>query len=453
MTIQSFEDFERETIAQAIPFKSGFGARWFHQIGQQKPQRNWLLKNLLLAGTFGVIYGPPGCGKSFITTDMGLTMAAGALPGADRPKWFGYKGRPFGVVYVVAEGADDFEIRLHTWRLEHGIAENVILPFVFLPTNVDLRSNNADAKKLAHEVRGLSAEMLRHCGVAVELVVIDTVARALAGGNENASEIMSSFVLNCQFIQKVCGVTVLGVHHGGKEGGRGPRGHEALHGAADFEIEVVGGTPETPNRWVVKKLKAGPGGATHLFRLRQTKVGVDEEGDSITSCIVTTGKDAAGPKQKEKAPGWRVNDMEREVLTALASAIDKHGTSPAGDMGLPEKVLLIASSEDVKRIYLETLTATESGDPEEITLRLGRRWSRGTKSLMKFKVIGSKTPFMWFTGKEVQRFRLRGIASDVPTYVAPEGELSEADIAAFTGDQPPPPEPPPQPADDYEVTP
>jgi hypothetical protein len=431
--IQTGEQFESEAIAELYPFRSKMGARWFHQISQTKPVRNWLIKSLLLACSFGIVYGPPGCGKSFMVSDLALTMAAGALPNADRPEWFGYKGRPFGVIYVVAEGADDFEIRLHAWRREHGVAADAVLPFVFLPTSIDLRSNKADAQKLIEEIKGLSAEMQKRCGVPAELTVIDTVARALAGGNENDSAVMSGFVSNCKLIQEGCNVAVLGVHHGGKETGRGPRGHEALHGAADFEIEVAGGDIDTPNRWVVRKLKAGPAGAAHLFRLRQVKVGIDEDGDDITSCTVVTGKDAAGPKPKDKTPGWKVNDSEREVLAALADTIAKRGVPPPGDLGVPAKVLLVAYAADVKKVYQDTLTATESGDPEEVLDRLGKRWGRATKSLLKFKIIGSKTPLMWFTGKQVQRFNIRGIAADAPTYAEP------------------PADPQPNPDDDYEV--
>ena len=36
----------------------------------------------------------------------------------------------------------------------------------------------------------------------------------------------------------------MAVHHGTKEGGRGPRGHSVLNGAADVTLEVV--PPQAP---------------------------------------------------------------------------------------------------------------------------------------------------------------------------------------------------------------
>lgn len=418
-----------ETKAPDLPvFHSKFGAVWFHEVGKQKPSRDWLVKNLILAKSFGIIYGPPGCGKSFLTSDLMLTCAAAALNSAERPDWFGYRGRPFGVIYVVAEGREDFEIRLHAWRSEHDIPAGAVLPFVFLPTSIDMRSNDADTKKLAEEIAGISEIMQERCGVRVEMVVIDTVARALAGGNENASEVMGAFVINCGKLQELTGVAVAGVHHGGKEAGRGPRGHEALHGAADFEIEVSAATPDTPNLWTVRKLKAGPGGTTHRFRLRQTTVGEDADGDPITSCVVVSQQATDAAAGGEKPKGLKLRDPEKEFLTALADTIDRKGVMPPGDLPVAKGVVLVAKVDDVRALYMERLAATESGDEATVETRLRARWSRATKAMIKFKVIESSKPWLWFTGRQVQGMRVRGIAEDIPTYVEPESrEIAPTD--------------------------
>ncbi|WP_099863788.1 AAA family ATPase [Pararhizobium haloflavum] len=419
-TIEQLYELAAAAKPPALPeFKSSFGAVWFHEVGKHKPQRDWLVKNLILANSFGIIYGPPGCGKSFLTSDMMLSCAASALPGRNRPDWFGYRGRPFGVIYVVAEGREDFEIRLHAWRAEHGIEDDQIIPFVFLPTAIDMRSSDADTKRLAEEIAGISAVMEERCGVRAEVVVIDTVARALAGGNENASEVMGAFVINCGKLQEMTKVACIGVHHGGKEAGRGPRGHEALHGAADFEIEVSGATPDTPNLWSVRKLKAGPGGATHRFRLRQKTLGEDVDGDPITSCVVVSQQATEEAAGEEKPKGWKVNDTEREFLTVLADMIEKRGVMPPSDVLVPPKVALIVASEDVRTAYKEKFSGTETGTDEQIEARLRQRWSRATKSLLKFGIIGSKKPWLWFTGKQVRNFRIRGINEIENSYVEP----------------------------------
>ena len=77
------------------------------------------------------------------------------------------------------------------------------------------------------------------------LVVIDTLARALAGGNENAPEDMGALIGNAKRIQEATGAAVLFVHHSGKDTSRGSRGHSSLKGAADLEIEVTRTRPAT----------------------------------------------------------------------------------------------------------------------------------------------------------------------------------------------------------------
>lgn len=428
--------FAAETAAIVAPFKSSFNATWLHEITNSKPTRDWLIKNLILAKSFGIVYGPPGCGKSFLCSDMALTAVAAVLDGS-RPEWFGYKARPFGVVYLVAEGREDFEIRLHAWREANNIPADAILPFVFLPTSIDMRSSDVDTKRLAAEIKALSSLMMARCGVSVGMVIVDTVARALNGGNENASEVMGAFVINCEKLKEETGAAVLGVHHGGKEAGRGPRGHEALHGAADFEIEVTGATEATPNLWTVRKLKAAQGGATHRFRLRQTTLGQDEDGDAVTSCVVVSYADTKQAAAPEKPKGFKVNDNEREFLTALAEAIDKSGVMPPPDLQVPQKVVLVAPTAEVRRIFIDKYTATESGTAEEVEQRLRARWSRAVKKMLRFKVVEAKDPWTWFTGKEVMGFRVRGISAPDTgsSYVEPEVPLSDDDIAAFVDEQ------------------
>lgn len=444
--IISFEQFEAETVALIKPpFRSAFGARWFHEISGRKPVRNWLVKGLILAGTFGVVYGPPGSGKSFLTTDLMLSCSALALE-AQQQTWFRHKLRRFGVVYVIAEGADDFEIRLHAWRIENNIPPDTILPFVFLPTSIDMRSSDADTIKLGEEIKALSAIMLEKTGVEVGAIVIDTVARALAGGNENASEVMGAFVINCGKLQAATAAAVIGVHHGGKEAGRGPRGHEGLHGAADFEIEVIGANGGEPNAWTIRKLKAGPAGATHRFRLKPISLTKDEEGDEVVSCVVLDSEAQAAAERPEPAAkkrGFKLREGEIEFLQCYAIALERHGIMPPPGLIVPEHVQLIAAISDVKDVFRERLSATEADDDEQkVEARLRQRWSRAVRGLLKWRVIGTNKVYVWMTGKPVQGAPIKGAIEwgtfgtpSEPTGSAPEpGPQASDEIDGETDD-------------------
>jgi hypothetical protein len=71
-----------------------------------------------------------------------------------------------------------------------------------------------------------------------DVVVIDTVSRALAGGNENAPDDMGRFVNALDRLREALGATIIAVHHIGKDASRGGRGHSLLHCAVDTEILV-----------------------------------------------------------------------------------------------------------------------------------------------------------------------------------------------------------------------
>lgn len=413
--IQAFEDFERAALPVIKPFKSQFGAVWFHEAGMKPARREWLIKDLILARSFGIVFGPPGCGKSFLMADLMLTCAASSLEdrrGDATNKWFGYRVNPFGVVYVVAEGADDFIIRLHAWRLEQGIDPDAIMPFVFLPTSINLRSDEADTKKLVEEIQGIDAEMRDKCGVGVGAVVLDTVSRALAGGNENDSAVMGGFVRNCEAVQKAMKVAVVGVHHGGKEAGRGPRGHEALLGAADFTWEVTPRTEDEPtHKWIVRKFKAGAAGKSHDFVLKSRTVDEDEDGDPITSCVVVPRDGDRSGRTREE--GILPSSSEIDFLRILGEAVEGDGIMPPTEIPVPRNVALIVNRERVKERFHDRYAITEDGDDEQVYDRLRKRWERATKSLLRKNIINASGGWIWFTGRKVRGVRLRGIVESM----------------------------------------
>ena len=73
----------------------------------------------------------------------------------------------------------------------------------------------------------------------MKLVVIDTLSRHFGGKDENQTSEMSQFVSALDNMRQEFGVTVLLVHHTGKDANKGPRGSNALRAALDNEILVT----------------------------------------------------------------------------------------------------------------------------------------------------------------------------------------------------------------------
>ena len=175
------------------------------------PDPVWLIDAVLPAGQ-GVIYGPPSTFKSFIALDMAMSIASG-LP------WQGRDLKQGHVVYVAAEGVGGLKLRTQAWRQHREWPRLDGMHFVAEAVNL------LDKTTIAR-----TAGTLEMVGAPVVLLVIDTMARSMVGGDENSARDVGLFIhaLDCQDV-----MARLIVHHTGADGER-ERGSTALRGASDM---------------------------------------------------------------------------------------------------------------------------------------------------------------------------------------------------------------------------
>src|SRR5690606_1496170 len=114
----------------------------------------------------------------------------------------------------------------------------------------------------------------------VGLIVVDTLSRALAGGDENASTDMGALVRNVDALRRKVRAHIMLVHHSGKDRAKGARGHSLLRAATDTEIEISKG------EIVVTKQRDIDGSFSRGFVLEPVEIGRDAEGDPVTSCTI-----------------------------------------------------------------------------------------------------------------------------------------------------------------------
>jgi hypothetical protein len=224
----------------------------------------WLIKGALPKAELAVTYGAPGSGKSFLVFDMAASVATGR-------SWNGRKTKRGRVFIVVAEGATGYRNRLLAYAQHYEGEYPGIRIIADAPNLLCERDYPIIAKQI--EVDG-----------GADLIVVDTLAAASAGADENSGEDMGTIIDNCKQLHKQTGALIWLVHHSGKDGSRGARGWSGLKAAADAEIEV---TRFADNRVAtITKLKDADDGAKIAFKLLPVIVGIDEDGDEITSCVV-----------------------------------------------------------------------------------------------------------------------------------------------------------------------
>lgn len=270
------------------------------------PAPCWLIKGVLPQAGLGVIFGEPGSGKTFLLIDLVASVALGT-------PWRGLKVKQQRVLYVCAEGAGGFRNRVGAYIRQFDVEFGDNLRVVDRPPSL---LDKGDAAALIEGVRISGAG----------LVIVDTLSQALAGGDENSSTDMGAALKVCRDLHISTGAMVLLVHHSGKDASRGARGWSGLKAAADVEIEVTRGPGARVAR--ISKLKDAEDGGTFGFKLVPICIGVDEDGEEISSCYV----DACDAI--EAAPARRFGTKQRAVLDAL------HDLTPiSGDAVSTEQVL------------------------------------------------------------------------------------------------------------------
>jgi hypothetical protein len=213
----------------------------------------------------GGIVGASMSGKGFLIFDLMAILAEGGC-------WFGCRVDKVRVIYICLEGAGGLHKRIRAWEKKNGRKYPDI---GIITSSFDLRNPAQVAALIA---------TIRDAGFAGGVIVIDTLAQAAPGTDENSSRDMGEIIAALQSIQAALGGLVLTVHHLGKDATRGPRGHSSFLASLDACIEVR--RDGDRRSWVVAKVKDDADGAEHFFRLEIVELGEDEDGESITSCIV-----------------------------------------------------------------------------------------------------------------------------------------------------------------------
>jgi hypothetical protein len=249
--------------------KRAYDLEWFDDV-EPVLGGAYLVKSLLDVAAMAVVYGPSNSGKTFWTIDLAYHIAIGA-------PWRGRRVLQASVLYLAAEGGRGVINRVAALKQAHGVLD---VPLAVKRAGLDLLHDQADLQHIVD----LSAEVKARLPDAPHMIVIDTLSRVMAGGDENSAADMTALIRNIDAIRATTGATTLLVHHTGKDAARGARGHSSLRAATDTEIEIA--NEDGARAAVVTKQRDHQGGETFAFDLEGVTLGTDQDGDEVTSCIV-----------------------------------------------------------------------------------------------------------------------------------------------------------------------
>jgi hypothetical protein len=314
-TADDFDDISNVPEVVDVPNPQRFAVlkpSEFHSVASP----GWFIKGVLPVADLAVFYGASGSGKSFFTFDMVCAVARGE-------PWRTRRVKQARVVYIVAEGSGGFRNRIKAYATRHDIPEDSLGIIPAAPNFLDKK----DVRDVIAAVQAFGT-----CSI----VVVDTWAQVTPGANENSGEDMGKALSHCRALSKATGAMVVLVHHSGKDAAKGARGWSGLRAAADCELEVV--RDGDSRVATITKLKDGDDSPAFGFKLVSVPVGVDEDGDAVTSCVVEEAEVSVVSGGANQDKRRRMGDNERIILDTVEFLFERDGEWPMVDTLVNEAV-------------------------------------------------------------------------------------------------------------------
>lgn len=263
------------------------------------------IEDLLRDNEFSVVYGESNCGKTFFMLDLAMHVALGK-------KWRGKQVEQGGVIYAALEGGHGTKNRIVAFKKHYNITGKI--PLAVIPSNLNFLDTDGDLTELANAIKQAQGRLGR-----VRLIVIDTLARAISGGDENSSMDMGQLVINADILRSMTGAHIAFIHHSGKDTAKGARGHSSLRAAVDTEIEISRPDTESPSSIKVVKQREMEMIDDMAFSLSRIELGTNQRGKAVTSCVVIPADVI------EQSRDVRLTAMQQFIYDALIEALDSRG--------------------------------------------------------------------------------------------------------------------------------
>lgn len=207
-------------------------------------QKDWLIEPFLANGRAHALYASAKAGKSYVALQA---IAAACVPG--HASWATVPATPITVLYLDYEMTED-DLRERLSIFGYGAGDDFSkLHYV----KASLLGADLDTKDGGREL--LDAAL----AWGVQLVVVDTMSRAVSG-DENDADTVRKFYQHTGRLLKAHGIAWLRIDHAGKDGDKGQRGSSAKND----DVDVV---------WRLERLDAG----ARLTRTHSRVFWIDDE--------------------------------------------------------------------------------------------------------------------------------------------------------------------------------
>lgn len=272
---------------------------------------SWLIEDWLVTDTLAGLVAPSGACKSFLAVAWSCCIATGTL-------WAGRNVKQGAVFYLAGEGRSGLRKRIAAWEKATGVS--IAKAPLYLADGLPFLCDDNNTAATIESIAEIAEALFFESGCEPVLIVIDTVARAMAGANENAAEDMGRLIRAMDWLRGSWkGATVLSVHHTGHDPGNQERGRgsSAYRAALDSEFVIAPGEPLI----TLKPTKCKDWRPPPALTLRRTEIPVETPGMNgtvITETSLVLSDDAGGLRENLK----RTRAMELHAQGQSLRAIE-----------------------------------------------------------------------------------------------------------------------------------
>jgi hypothetical protein len=344
----------------------------FKDIRLDTTQRNYRIKGLLPRRGLVIIWGPKKCYKSFIASDMGYHVALGW-------RYRGCRVEQALVIYIALEGREGQPARKEAFAKHYNVND---APFLLMTKPLNL------IKQAAALIKDIEAQLLERRD-APGVVFIDTLNRSLVG-SESKDEDMAAYLNAAAMIEERFKCLVVIVHHCGIDTSR-PRGHSALPAAVDVQLRVDR-TDKLQATLTVELAKDFAEGTEFFYQLKIVELGLDPDGDPITSLVVLP-LDETGPQPAKTKSVKGLGAAQKNALNALTECVAEHGIDPPQACRLPATVKVVTLDQWQEQLFRSGVLSRKTAEGKR------QNWAailnRLRNTLLERHHIGILDDFVW----------------------------------------------------------
>lgn len=273
-------------------------AGYFSHEDLQIDDQNFVLYPILAENESVVLFAEPKTGKTALALTMGLNVACGFDWGEFQTP------SPAAVMYFALEGTRAIRLRVSAWKkmmidAGHELPERIPMYVV-----ENAGGFYKDQQKLDHAKRILQHNKMceREFSLPVKVIVIDTLTKAMTGGDQNSAEDTASlFEIVAMLRASGITATIIFIHHKARGAGNA-RGSSNIEAEPDVLLDV-----SKDKDFVVMKVaraRSIEDGGAYNFKLRGIEL----------------GKNRQGFMQEGVVPEWveRTEDASEFLLALLA---------------------------------------------------------------------------------------------------------------------------------------